>query len=381
MIRPRLSLNLRVVVLLLLLSPSASAQTQNSPAASQTPHAAASQAQGADVLWYGHAPPGSGGTVTDMKLLAPGTGWALRPGYLYWTSDNGMHWKDISPRDPVVSGHIFFLNASTGWVVSGEYEPCAPELHVSLDATTDVGATWSQTEISLPLKDYGIPFDSDGGEGSCSLPTGGAKAIAFADHLHGWMNIFFHGQTMNSWMSSLLLTSDGGRTWKRVTNAPELTETQMLCISATDGWLYGDDENEIGWALYVARDGGRSWQQFAPDPPGLEQCEVHGLPIFQDARHGFLPETCVPTKPYEFRRTMVLMATSDGGRTWKLDQSVLRICRRWQSPDRNTARQQLRAPTGFSLPPLIMFQCLPRSAPEPRSTRASIVPHLVLHSR
>ena len=33
----------------------------------------------------------------------------------------------------------------------------------------------------------------------------------------------------------------------------------MLAISATDGWLYGDDENEIGWALYVARDGGRSW--------------------------------------------------------------------------------------------------------------------------
>jgi hypothetical protein len=126
MIRPRLSFSLRVVVVLLMLSPSAWAQTPNSPDSSQTPHAAASKPQGPDVLWYGKAPPGWGGVVTDMKLLAPGIGWAKRAGHLYWTKDNGASWTDISPTDspdsqfPEEAGGlytVFFLDAHQGWVL------------------------------------------------------------------------------------------------------------------------------------------------------------------------------------------------------------------------------------------------------------------------
>ena len=187
-----------------------------------------------------------------------------------------------------MGGGISFLNSSTGWVASGDYESCAPELRVSLDKTSDSGATWSQKIVSLPLKDYGIPFDSDGGEGSCPVPTGGVTAIAFADHLHGLMSIFFHGQTMNSWTSILLLTSDGGRTWKRAANAPEMSQTEMLLTSPTEGWLYGNDESESGWSLYVTRDGGHSWQPVPFKLPDSEETRVMGLPTFEDAQHALL---------------------------------------------------------------------------------------------
>jgi hypothetical protein len=60
----------------------ATASAQNSPTGSPTPHAAG-KAQGADVLWYGKAPPGWGGVVGGMKLMAPGVGWVLRGGRLY----------------------------------------------------------------------------------------------------------------------------------------------------------------------------------------------------------------------------------------------------------------------------------------------------------
>ena len=155
MIRPRLSFDLRVLVLILLLSPSASAQTQNSPAASQTPHAAASKAQGADVLWYGHAPPGWGGVVTDMKLLAPGTGWAKRAGRLYWTTDNGANWRDITPPRTGAADSIFFLDSSAGWAANGNCDPCSTELQINLNSTTDGGATWSRVTGSMPVKDSG----------------------------------------------------------------------------------------------------------------------------------------------------------------------------------------------------------------------------------
>src|ERR1700735_4804086 len=68
-------------------------RAQHSPADSATPAAAASKAQGADVLWLGNAPPGWGAAVTNMKLIAPNVGWAERGGRFYWTSDNGASWK------------------------------------------------------------------------------------------------------------------------------------------------------------------------------------------------------------------------------------------------------------------------------------------------
>ena len=90
----RMTRSLVVVTLLLLLSPAAIAQD------SATPAAAASHAQGGDVLWYGKAPPGWGGVVTDMKLMAPRVGWAERGGRLYWTADNG---GELDGRHPAPS--------------------------------------------------------------------------------------------------------------------------------------------------------------------------------------------------------------------------------------------------------------------------------------
>jgi len=138
------------------------------------------------------------------------------------------------------------------------------------------------------------------------------------------MNIVFSGETMNSWSSFLLLTSDGGKTWKHAADIPQMPEPEMLHVTPGEGWLYSDESNG-DQGLYLTRDGARSWREVAPEPTGFEDCEVHGLPTFEDAKHGFLPLRCVPTKAWEFRRTLVLLATSDGGRTWKADRTVANL--------------------------------------------------------
>src|SRR5260370_38773069 len=62
-----------------------------------------------------------------MGLIAPGVGWALqnqsmgqdRDDHLFWTSDDGSTWRDVTPHDPAsreIAG-VFFLNASRGWVL------------------------------------------------------------------------------------------------------------------------------------------------------------------------------------------------------------------------------------------------------------------------
>ena len=217
---------------------------------------AASPSQAADVLWYGKAPPGWGGVVTNMKLMAPNVGWAERAGRLYWTTDNGTHWKDITPPGDGRRASIFFLNPSTGWITINHTEPKPDEFESDIAATTDAGETWSRTTISLPPKEYGI---SD-------MPyTGGAGTVAFADPMHGWMTVGFGGETPNSWSSFLLVTSDSGRTWSRAANAPELSETQLLLVTPNQGWLFGVD-HDTNRRLYVTRDGARSWQEVARNP-------------------------------------------------------------------------------------------------------------------
>jgi hypothetical protein len=83
------------------------------------------QAQGGDVLWYGKAPPGWGGVVGSMKLLAPGVGWVERGGRFYWTTDNGANWKDITPpASSDLDEHIsdfYFLDSQRGWALLSRF--------------------------------------------------------------------------------------------------------------------------------------------------------------------------------------------------------------------------------------------------------------------
>jgi photosystem II stability/assembly factor-like uncharacterized protein len=305
-----------LLVVALMLALSAPGLAQDSSGGLPPPHPPGSSVNSGPIQWYGHAPPGP--VVTRMKLLAPGVGWAERAGHVYLTKDGGADWSDITPppdADENLSS-IFFLNPSQGWVTISYYEPPSEEPKFELASTTDAGRTWSRTTFPLRPKDYGI---------STEFPVrGGAATVAFVDPLHGWINVWFAGQTRNTWSSFLLLTSDGDRTWKQAADAPELSKPEMLLVTPSEGWLYGNSL-EVDWGLYVTRDRARSWQEVAPEPAGLEDCDVNGLPTFEDAKHGFLQVKCVPRKLGEYRRTLVLLATSDGGRTWKADRTVANL--------------------------------------------------------
>jgi photosystem II stability/assembly factor-like uncharacterized protein len=306
----RMTRSLLVVTLLLLLSPAAIAQD------SATPAAAASQAQGGDVLWYGKAPPGWGGVVTDMKLIAPNVGWAERGGRLYLTTDNGANWKDITPPGDGTFGSVFFLDGEKGWVTINHLQSPGVEQKFEVLSTKDAGATWSRATFPLRQRDYGISLPD--------LRGGSVGTISFSDSLHGWMNIWFEEQTPNTFASSLLLTSDGGRTWTPAAGAPSMKSPEMLLTTPSYGWLYGFEFNS-GWALYVTRDGARSWQEVDLELPDSEMSHVIGLPIFVDDQDGFLQVNGIRRMGRELILTMALMRTSDGGRTWQPDRMVANL--------------------------------------------------------
>jgi photosystem II stability/assembly factor-like uncharacterized protein len=312
------------------------ARAQDSPGVSATP-AASSKTQGGDVLWYGKAPPGWGGVVGSMKQLAPGVGWANRGGHFYWTTDNGANWTDITPPNSpdvrVDAGagspyDLFFLDTHRGWALvagCGTDNPKKLDLELGLLSTTDSGATWSKIPMTpIALSDYGNP---DG----VNIVGCGAN-FAFADSLHGWINVTARGETMNTFGGTLLVTSDGGRTWTRAAKDPRVSFAEILMLSPNDGWLFGTETDEMlrseDYQLYVTHDGTRSWQKItlgAPKEIAPADCSVHDLPIFEDTKHGFLQMNCMNNKNGKYRLNLVLFATEDGGRTWKEDRMVANL--------------------------------------------------------
>lgn len=199
-----------------------------------------------------------------MGLVAPGVGWAVlaqgtvhnRSDRVFWTSDDGANWKDITPQDPAsheIAG-VFFLDASRGWVLLAlKHEPTKnnqePDNLITdirgfdLASTTDGGASWTIKPLSSLAE----------GEGWTS-----AAQIFFLDAAHGWMSI---ESPVPHWggEGDLLATTDGGNTWKEIVEvnggggygAIRFTDLQ-------NGWIAGGTGDQY---LYATHDGGRHWAE------------------------------------------------------------------------------------------------------------------------
>jgi photosystem II stability/assembly factor-like uncharacterized protein len=292
------------------------------------------------------------GAVSKMKLLSAKEGWAVTSGpavralmvqHLWWTTNGGMRWRDITPPIPpgAVISSVFVLDARRGWaVLVHSHGENAEESRPSFDlaSTDNAGATWSVQPITIPAP-------------TSRMHLVGAASLAFADRLHGLLGV----ESVDAAMSALshgygpiLETSDGGRNWQVDTAGPV---TSMLLVTPKLGWLLGGPDSELG----VTRDGGRSWQEvelkppvetdqmrrqkrsheeFERDfrqrlearsrqtgrqlkPPPYRPYEVpatYDLPTFTDPRHGYV---CV-----SYPQLTVLFQTDDGGVTWTPD-SVL----------------------------------------------------------
>jgi len=277
--------------------------------------------------------------VEPYQLLTPEVGWAVENRTLYWTTDGGIHWKDITPHDPreippvrAMIMSVFFLNSTTGWVFFNEpaQKPApttararpGPTAEYELATTTDVGKTWSLTHFTLPRLS--------------------SVVIAFADPIHGWIQfpipvpdrtvVGYHGAVSQviHITEEMLITSDGGRTWKP---APTYTAVypgieaslrgRLLAVAPQEAWLltavdHGDSDYRDYEGLYVTRDGAGSWRRVSLEaPPGIRAGQRnYDLPIFTSSKRGFEAVTyCDP-----WSKAAVLFETDDGGNTWRPDR-------------------------------------------------------------
>jgi hypothetical protein len=179
--------------------------------------AAASSAPGGAAAGAGACPaaraPSDPGGLGGLQFVSPARGWAVGQGAILATTDGGAHWAtQLSGKLNLTS--VDFISGQDGWAVGT----------TSLLVTTDGGAHWAALPEPCPVI-RSVHFTS---------PASGV-AVAGGTSADG----------------VLLATSDGGRTWHRLT-AP--ANAQTACFSdPRHGWL------GAGGLLYRTTDGGGHW--------------------------------------------------------------------------------------------------------------------------
>jgi photosystem II stability/assembly factor-like uncharacterized protein len=197
---------------------------------------------------------------------------------------------------------IFFQDAETGWLVCERsiFKPMAKEESVSyLLKTKDGGGTWSRVEVTR-----GADVD---------LKLAGLR---FADREHGWV----YGE-----MGALFFTGDGGATWSR-----QRVPTRHLLLGASfldaqTGWLSGG-----GLTVLKTSDGGATWRPgtvFLPAGGASAQRPNESVRVETEQWESETRQVggrrlnavwfATPERGWAVGAEGVIVATTDGGRTWR----------------------------------------------------------------
>lgn len=253
---------------------------------------------------------GNSAVAQGKQLMAPGVGWASSGGALYWTTDNGKQWKNITPplhNYGIVS--VFFLDTSTGWVL-GSTGGVPAEFEFAF--THDSGSSWSITHLDLPVD---MNFTEFIGQGD----------IQFLDETHGWMNLAL--QSGAAYDSGLLFrTEDGGKHWTLSKSPGKAGDLRF--IDEHNGWTRNFRRSEL-WATH---DGGLTWSQVFLKPPAQmypsNEAEYQ-LPLFSDKKDGdvvvtFSASATAPDAD-SAGSEVVLFATSDTGRSWSFKTALTHL--------------------------------------------------------
>lgn len=272
------------------------------------------------------------GWVAGMSCPAPAGGSPCHVGVLQ-TSDGGASWaSDFTASEaamPLAAGAglpgLSFPTATQGWL----YFKTA-SLEGRLYATADGGATWTLEQPNLA-----------GGRGVAGLPV-------FLSPTTGWLP---RDAGAAPQPGGIQVTHDSGRTWTWVGAEQGWSITALSAVSAKDGWAIGRRAGSPSATfLMQTSNGGATWSESAltlrptgaidflsasvgygarsaSDPGAVLRSTDGGatwsvralLPgtveaiSFADAQHGWAVDQPWPPS----QQLLDVMATSDGGATWR----------------------------------------------------------------
>lgn len=294
------------------------------PPGTTTPTTPTTTDPGAAPARHPAAPPMIGdaeGAVLGAQLVTPTSGWALTRTGLAWTGDGARSWRTITPR-AVPAARVrgaFFLDERTGWMVaSARTKETGTQVQLAVYRTGNAGASWGWSSLgTLDLGGDDAAGGYEGGFGVLAQPS-------FVDQRNGWVSVLTSSSRYKA-HRFLFRTTDGGATWTRLPQPPEVQ--RAVLSSPTRGWavVMGNAAATSGQGratagLYTTTDAGRQWRRVGlVPPPSLRgtRVQLREPPTFKTPLEGYLPAAFFARGGGEPRLLAVgFYVTADGGTTW-----------------------------------------------------------------
>jgi photosystem II stability/assembly factor-like uncharacterized protein len=287
--------------------------------------------------------------LRDVDFVSASTGWALGDGILLGTVDRGQHWQQLGQPRAGPLRRVHFSSRTQGWGVAGGTDqqgegPMLPQGATTLVHTTDGGRTWSALAAPAPPQSvcFTDPDDgwlasgtsvwrsTDGGRGwgsrpsfTLPVPAGGPAFFAelqCAEPGAAWVRFSGGGAAAGHVPYALYATGDGGAHWRGVLAEPG-TLANVLRLPAGPGsypgplsvidpqraFLLSPTPPAAATGAVLISQGSRL--ERLPDIPGA----TLSTPLsasFASATSGWVVGTDAAGRA-------VLLATSDGGRSWR----------------------------------------------------------------
>lgn len=273
-----------------------------------------------------HLTPGDRVSLRTLDMIDAAAGWAISEGafdvddHILRTVDGGRSWSDVTPAQPVRAEYslgnaatVFALDEVNSWVVFYDRAMSAAQAPAVVWATTDGGATWSQ---SAPL---------DITDSAFFAPT----QLTFVDEQHGWLLAHVDAGMMHDYVM-VYATDDGGATWTRLVDPTNDVLTQscgktgLVFTDALNGWITGNCQGVQPGAPYLEQttDGGATWEPVLLPAPQTAPTAYEGDatacglqdPPYVDAETMYLTVSCEnfdtgSVASYIYR-------TADAGENW-----------------------------------------------------------------
>lgn len=298
-------------------------------------------------------------TETDKNLRAihfvdSMTGWAAGDaGAIYRTTDGGRTWKPLLSGVTANINFVYFLDWNHGWMI-GDSTSKDDEGETVLLSTINGGRTWMIQKLPNLLsvhftdlqngwavgRNSTLLHTTNGGvdwkpaeqiQAVVGLPVEsssynfGFRDVYFLDPDHGWLVGNFYGRAQSN-IGGLFVTSDGGKTWRRV---PMTLETKYVSGRFTPGTINSvrftdeatgtvtgemkDGENRYFFALHT-RNGGKTWEQHRTTV--RSNLSTQFLDPVNGWMAAFAPrEGSAEAVVYD----STLMHTDNGGMSWQTD--------------------------------------------------------------